>query len=121
MSLEKDNLWHQNSTLDFLLNFVCFLQRIQEKIPADPFEAELLMMAEMVASDKKDEGGTTDDDSNAAGMYSREHKKTTQIKPNAFLYSLLNVTSIVTMFYFRRIFFPTKVFFRRPLFIFLAN
>ncbi|KAL1455435.1 hypothetical protein WDU94_009526 [Cyamophila willieti] len=42
------------------------IKRIQEKIPADPFEAELLMMAEMVASDKKDEGGTTDDDSNAA-------------------------------------------------------
>uniref|UniRef100_A0A8D8Y4C8 Zinc finger MYM-type protein 3 n=1 Tax=Cacopsylla melanoneura TaxID=428564 RepID=A0A8D8Y4C8_9HEMI len=42
------------------------IKRIQEKIPADPFEAELLMMAEMVASDKKEEGGTTDDDSNAA-------------------------------------------------------
>jgi hypothetical protein len=45
-----------------------FSQRIQEKIPADPFEAELLMMAEMVASDKKDDGGTTDEDSNAPGM-----------------------------------------------------
>ncbi|KAI5726552.1 hypothetical protein M8J76_004668 [Diaphorina citri] len=41
------------------------IKRIQEKIPADPFEAELLMMAEMVASDKKDDGGTTDEDSNA--------------------------------------------------------
>lgn len=80
----KNNLWHQNSTLDFLLNFVCFLQRIQEKIPADPFEAELLMMAEMVASDKKDEGGTTDDDSNAAGMYSREHKKLLKLSPTHF-------------------------------------
>lgn len=45
------------------------MQKIQEKIPADPFEAELLMMAEMVASDKKDEGGTTDEDSNAAGRF----------------------------------------------------
>ncbi|XP_012280636.1 zinc finger MYM-type protein 3 [Orussus abietinus] len=29
------------------------IKRIQEKIPADPFEAELLMMAEMVATEKK--------------------------------------------------------------------
>lgn len=29
------------------------IKRIQEKMPADPFEAELLMMAEMVATEKK--------------------------------------------------------------------
>ncbi|XP_012530402.1 zinc finger MYM-type protein 3 isoform X3 [Monomorium pharaonis] len=29
------------------------IKRIQEKIPADPYEAELLMMAEMVATEKK--------------------------------------------------------------------
>ncbi|XP_014208591.1 zinc finger MYM-type protein 3 [Copidosoma floridanum] len=37
------------------------LKRIQEKIPADPYEAELLMMAEMVATEKKNE---SDSDSN---------------------------------------------------------
>ena len=37
------------------------LKRIQEKTPADPFEAELLMMAEMVATEKKSE---SDSDSN---------------------------------------------------------
>ena len=37
------------------------IKRIQEKIPNDPFEAELLMMAEMVATDKKNE---SDSDSN---------------------------------------------------------
>ncbi|OAD57671.1 Zinc finger MYM-type protein 3 [Eufriesea mexicana] len=37
------------------------IKRIQEKIPADPFEAELLMMAEMVATEKK--ANETDSDS----------------------------------------------------------
>lgn len=37
------------------------IKRIQEKIPADPFEAELLMMAEMVATEKK--GNESDSDS----------------------------------------------------------
>lgn len=45
------------------------IKKIQEKIPTDPFEAELLMMAEMVAGDKKqdptdsesDEGNEGDD------------------------------------------------------------
>lgn len=37
------------------------IKRIQEKIPADPFEAELLMMAEMVATEKKN--NETDSDS----------------------------------------------------------
>ncbi|KOC59310.1 Zinc finger MYM-type protein 3 [Habropoda laboriosa] len=38
------------------------IKRIQEKIPADPFEAELLMMAEMVATEKK----TNETDSDSA-------------------------------------------------------
>ncbi|EFN71787.1 Zinc finger MYM-type protein 3 [Camponotus floridanus] len=37
------------------------IKRIQEKIPADPYEAELLMMAEMVATEKK----TNDSDSDS--------------------------------------------------------
>ncbi|OXU18213.1 hypothetical protein TSAR_000221 [Trichomalopsis sarcophagae] len=37
------------------------IKRIQEKMPSDPFEAELLMMAEMVATEKKNE---SDSDSN---------------------------------------------------------
>lgn len=40
------------------------IKKIQEKMPTDPFEAELLMMAEMVAGDKKRE--ETDSDSDAA-------------------------------------------------------
>ena len=39
------------------------IKRIQEKIPADPFEAELLMMAEMVATEKK----TNETDSDSSG------------------------------------------------------
>ena len=39
------------------------IKKIQEKMPTDPFEAELLMMAEMVAGDKKRE--ETDSDSDA--------------------------------------------------------
>lgn len=35
-------------------------QRIQEKIPSDPFEAELLMMAEMVAGEKKEVESSSD-------------------------------------------------------------
>lgn len=40
------------------------IKKIQEKIPTDPFEAELLMMAEMVAGDKKrnDSDSGSDDD-----------------------------------------------------------
>lgn len=34
------------------------IKKIQDKMPADPFEAELLMMAEMVAGDKKKEDET---------------------------------------------------------------
>lgn len=38
------------------------IKRIQEKIPSDPFEAELLMMAEMVATDKKNESNSDSND-----------------------------------------------------------
>lgn len=37
------------------------IKKIQDKTPSDPYEAELLMMAEMVATDKKNE---SDSDSN---------------------------------------------------------
>ncbi|XP_069696002.1 zinc finger MYM-type protein 3 isoform X2 [Periplaneta americana] len=45
------------------------IKRIQEKIPTDPFEAELLMMAEMVAGEKKGENSDSDSDDggNVAG------------------------------------------------------
>ena len=43
----------------------CLLQRIQEKIPTDPFEAELLMMAEMVAGEKKGDNSDSDSDDGA--------------------------------------------------------
>lgn len=36
------------------------INKIQEKMPSDPFEAELLMMAEMVADDKRQEESESD-------------------------------------------------------------
>lgn len=36
------------------------INKIQDKMPADPFEAELLMMAEMVADDKRQEESESD-------------------------------------------------------------
>lgn len=43
------------------------IKRIQEKMPSDPYEAELLMMAEMVANEKKAENTDTDSDDGADG------------------------------------------------------
>lgn len=40
------------------------IKKIQEKMPTDPYEAELLMMAEMVAGDKKKEVVDSDSDEN---------------------------------------------------------
>lgn len=40
------------------------IKKIQEKMPTDPYEAELLMMAEMVAGDKKQEENDSDSDEN---------------------------------------------------------
>lgn len=48
------------------------IKKIQDKMPTDPFEAELLMMAEMVAGDKKKEDTESesddDDDYGTEGM-----------------------------------------------------
>lgn len=41
------------------------IKKIQDKMPTDPFEAELLMMAEMVAGDKKKEEETDSSDDDA--------------------------------------------------------
>ncbi|KAK9299987.1 hypothetical protein QLX08_007195 [Tetragonisca angustula] len=58
------------------------IKRIQEKIPADPFEAELLMMAEMVATEKKtnetDSDSTDDRDEDAAD---RDHSHSGGFSP----------------------------------------
>ncbi|XP_021933067.1 zinc finger MYM-type protein 4 isoform X3 [Zootermopsis nevadensis] len=43
------------------------IKRIQEKIPTDPFEAELLMMAEMVAGEKKGDNSDSDSDDGGNG------------------------------------------------------
>lgn len=42
------------------------IKKIQEKMPTDPYEAELLMMAEMVAGDKKREETDSDSDNDVA-------------------------------------------------------
>ena len=58
-----------NGCYPLYASFCCLLQRIQEKIPTDPFEAELLMMAEMVAGEKKGDNSDSesDDGANCAG------------------------------------------------------
>ncbi|XP_008200258.1 zinc finger MYM-type protein 3 isoform X2 [Tribolium castaneum] len=43
------------------------IKKIQVKIPTDPYEAELLMMAEMVAGDKKEENTDSESDVDEAG------------------------------------------------------
>lgn len=46
------------------------IKKIQDKMPTDPFEAELLMMAEMVAGDKKksdSDSGSDDEDRGGGG------------------------------------------------------
>uniref|UniRef100_A0A7N6B6A5 HTH CENPB-type domain-containing protein n=1 Tax=Anabas testudineus TaxID=64144 RepID=A0A7N6B6A5_ANATE len=43
-------------TMDSAERIVETIQEIKEKIPSDPFEAELILMAEMVAEQEKDEG-----------------------------------------------------------------
>lgn len=42
------------------------IKKIQDKMPTDPYEAELLMMAEMVAGDKKKDDDDSDSDDAAA-------------------------------------------------------
>ncbi|XP_033341908.2 zinc finger protein without children isoform X1 [Megalopta genalis] len=52
------------------------IKRIQEKIPADPFEAELLLMAEMVATEKKtneSDSDSADDRDEEAGDRDQSH------------------------------------------------
>ncbi|XP_052868911.1 zinc finger MYM-type protein 4 [Anopheles cruzii] len=43
------------------------IRKIQDKMPADPYEAELLMMAEMVAGDKKKDDTDSESDDGADG------------------------------------------------------
>lgn len=42
-------------TMDSAERIVETIQEIKEKIPSDPFEAELILMAEMVAEQEKDD------------------------------------------------------------------
>ena len=48
------------------VTLLVWLQEIQERIPADPFEAELLMMAEAVATETKSDTETSDDEENTS-------------------------------------------------------
>ena len=48
------------------------LQEIQERVPADPFEAEILMMAEAVA--KECESSSSDDEDNDEDSIEKETK-----------------------------------------------
>ncbi|CAG2063175.1 unnamed protein product, partial [Timema podura] len=50
------------TTRNSITGIIKEIKRIQEKIPTDPFEAELLMMAEMVADEKKAENSDSDSD-----------------------------------------------------------
>lgn len=51
----KDNILTTIDQLSCYKNYNVFVQKIQVKIPTDPYEAELLMMAEMVAEEKKED------------------------------------------------------------------
>ncbi|XP_050067973.1 uncharacterized protein LOC126556634 [Anopheles maculipalpis] len=44
------------------------IKKIQDKMPTDPYEAELLMMAEMVAGDKKKDDSDSDSDDGGVGV-----------------------------------------------------
>uniref|UniRef100_A0A182YNC1 TRASH domain-containing protein n=1 Tax=Anopheles stephensi TaxID=30069 RepID=A0A182YNC1_ANOST len=44
------------------------IKKIQDKMPTDPYEAELLMMAEMVAGDKKKDESDSDSDDGGVGV-----------------------------------------------------
>ena len=58
------------------------IKRIQEKIPADPFEAELLMMAEMVATEKKaNESDSDSADDRDEDNADRDHSHTGGFSP----------------------------------------
>lgn len=49
------------------------IKKIYEKMPSDPYEAELLMMADMVAGGKRDEDSESEsDDDDANGMYNNQ-------------------------------------------------
>lgn len=48
------------------------IKKIQDKTPIDPFEAELLMMAEMVAGDRKKEDTDSDSDEDATEDYGND-------------------------------------------------
>nr|CAD7589991.1 unnamed protein product [Timema genevievae] len=50
------------TTRNSITGIIKEIKRIQEKIPTDPFEAELLMMAEMVADEKKADNSDSDSD-----------------------------------------------------------
>uniref|UniRef100_A0A182MC40 TRASH domain-containing protein n=1 Tax=Anopheles culicifacies TaxID=139723 RepID=A0A182MC40_9DIPT len=52
------------------------IKKIQDKMPTDPYEAELLMMAEMVAGDKKKD--ESDSDSDDGGGVGDDHFGTTE-------------------------------------------
>ena len=49
--------------------FVIELQEIQERMPADPFEAELLMMAEAVAVAEKGSDDSSDESDTETSKY----------------------------------------------------
>lgn len=51
------------------------IKKIQVKIPTDPFEAELLMMAEMVAGEKKIDNtdSESDEDDHGADLDGKTH------------------------------------------------
>lgn len=52
------------------------IKKIQDKMPTDPYEAELLMMAEMVAGDKKKDD--SDSDSDDGGVVGDDQYTTTE-------------------------------------------
>ena len=57
----------------WISNCLCDLQEIQERIPSDPLEAELLMMAEAVAGGGVDTDTDSDNDNTDTAVPEGEH------------------------------------------------
>ncbi|XP_044576164.1 zinc finger MYM-type protein 4 isoform X2 [Cotesia glomerata] len=76
----------RNTTKGIIKEF----KRIQDKTPTDPFEAELLMMAEMVATDKKT---TESDSSDSADESTLENTESSNTLGDEMLQEALKMTT----------------------------
>lgn len=72
-------------TMDSAERIVETIQEIKEKIPSDPFEAELILMAEMVAEQEKDDKQETSKEKVVAKETERQEAPAPDGMRNSFL------------------------------------